>query len=205
MDLHHWCLVRSVLICNVRLKSAKCHLYLAERLPFIELLAHFLFFFTSLLMLLRPGGQFLAYQALNSRRNLADIQASSLIKGLMWMCITLYKAQMEVPEVNFCLCIFLYFSLFFGMKNRKSNDQVGYPQTKFQRTNITNECSSVQGMHNITHVRWSYREKSKITLQTSTQSCTFRLYTNQKPSNQRLKTNKKGHKQPQNQKKLYKN
>jgi len=40
-----WCLVQSVLTRNVRLQSTTSHLYLAKRLPFIELHGHFLFFF----------------------------------------------------------------------------------------------------------------------------------------------------------------
>ena len=38
-----WCLVRNILTCNVGLKSAKCHFYLAKRPPFIQLHAHFFF------------------------------------------------------------------------------------------------------------------------------------------------------------------
>jgi len=47
------------------------------------------------------------------------------------------------------------------MKNRKLGDQLECSRTKFQCTNITNQCSWVQGRHNIAHVRWSYHESRK--------------------------------------------
>jgi len=47
------------------------------------------------------------------------------------------------------------------MTNRKSNDHIEYPRTKFQCADITNQYSSVQDRYNITHGRWIYHEKPK--------------------------------------------
>jgi len=65
---------------------------------------------------------------------------------------------MEVPELSF---FFTHCFLFLKMKNQKSNDHVECSQTKFQHTNIKSQCLSVQGRHNVAHVRWSYDESRK--------------------------------------------
>ena len=112
----------------------------------------------------------------------------------------LFKVQMEVLGWRTFLRIFLFFS-FASMKNRKPSNQIECPQSKFQCTNITNQCSSVQGRHNIAYI-CEVESSWKVENYTIDEHPIMHILLIYKLATKQLeiKNQSKRHKQPRNQK-----